>query len=1006
MEVNEQVKIDQERKLDQKRRVDQELNHSILWQLFSEAMDREKIEPVDQENNRLIVKAAIYYAVGYIETIETVLDKFTAHGMQHSFNVLYIMGELLENIKINGDNTKVSISSFEAEILILSAFFHDIGMSILDGADIKDERGYTEYLQKSGNIKKDPEKKYIRAKHHERVELFTKDYLSKEGRLDLQNRNTSTQTGTETALIGVCRSHNMGKEGLYELKKTMGRDMRFCAVILRMADIFDLDNSRAPIDRMNSIEFDETEEDLYSWYEWRKNRDAGGVIFDNRDTLTLTGETEKPTVYRKLKEMVGAIERELRLCDEILADASEKHRDIRLPQYIKNDVNGKGFELGEYSYTLEKKDMENLFMRENLYMDKMVFVRELLQNAIDATVYYRKATLEKYRRTGGISIELGNIPINPIEINIWNDDENRTAFSICDYGTGMNNKIIKDYFLKIGKSFYSSDLFEGAGVEFEAISRFGIGFLATYMVTDKITVVTKHYKDGEPMRQLILDEKEKDYIVRKGEAIDGEITGYDKKEITWSKMYMGEAEPDSHGTMIYFQIKEETLDTEKERFIQRLNKYLFKPPVPVHCTVFGQEIIYDDKEPMSPLAGEITVKLDKNGIHGVREEAYSENEDILFESHSIAIKHQDEAGSIDGILNVMTVYDTGFRQKAYNFSYALDYEEKSIWVQMGAYQKEIEGVELNTDYRDKGFSDKVRIYYNGINHLEETGDVSDRKSVAPGFVCGCIRLEGKYKPNVNVARSGAGYLDLHTMERVNYLYWKQIHDYVKEDSAKRYAYFSLQQPDILTSLQDTIYCDSDLSRQITDLTPWDDLPIIQTEKGFYSVREIQNLLEKGVEELELWEDIQLNRTNNFRKLMVCYLLQKSFQVVLRITESHEQVLIKKEKEGADDMGLPPLCMMKYEGMDVLKYGNYPLNSAHAFSKWLAGFKKEKETENSRALLLRILQGEWRTAEPRRKKEQIDRINRVWEKYKQASIDHRDIITYGRNSEDVRKWLEV
>lgn len=988
-------------------KVDEQLEKSKLWKLYGKSMEHEKIDPIKQATNKKILKNAIYYAVGYIEKIKKVLEKFTAHGMQHSFNVLQIMGSLLENIKVgeNGRYKEVHVSSYETGILILSAFFHDIGMSILEGQKVKEEYGYIEYQEKNMYIKKDLVERYIRDQHHERVKQFIEDYQKTES-LELYRENGSTESKGSTGddLKRVCISHNMGEEGFSGLVNTKNYDMKFCGVILRLADILDLDNSRAPIDRMNNIVFEETEEDQYSWDEWKKHIESGGVVFDNRNTLTLRGLVREPIIYRKLQGMVEAIKKELVLCDGILATASDFHKNIILPRDIHNDVHPNGFELGEYSYTLDKKDVENLFMKENLYMDKMVFIREMLQNAIDATIYYQKAKKKEFWQLNNIEIELDRIPIIPIEIYIWNDKEDKISFLIRDHGSGMNEEVIKNYFLKIGKSFYSSVLFKRTGVEFEAISRFGIGFLSTFMVTDKIIVVTKHYEDDSILWQLTLDKNGNDYIVCKNENIKGKITGWDGQDIILSRMYS--EKNNRHGTMIYFQIKENALDTSREHFVHKLDQYLCMPPVPVHCNVFGQEMQYSNKQ-IGSFAKKIEERLEKDKVLRLSENSFRKDKDIIFESHPIIITHQDQDGKIYGNLNVMTIYDTGFRKNPYNFSYELDYEEDTILIKIGVYQKLIEQIELNPNYRNKGISDKIKIYFNGINHLEEIGETSGRASVAPGFFCGYFLLEGKYKPNVNVARSGSGYLDLHTLAYVNYLCWQQISEYVKGDSYKRNAYFSLKQPDILIDLQNTIYYDNDLRNQITNLESWNEVPIIQTKYGFYSVHEIQDLfVKKGMKEIELLENIMLNNVGNFRKLIICYLLQINFTIILRVNECHERVLLKNKKEGSsDDMGLPPLFMIEYENMDVLKYGNYPLNNSHWFSKWMVGLNKDQGTENCKMFLVQILQGEWINA-PYRKSEFVDKMNKIIHKYSENVLNYRDFIIYGRNDEDVRKWLEA
>lgn len=64
----------------------------------------------------------------------------------------------------------------------------------------------------------------------------------------------------------VCKSHNEGQSYLKNMNSIYGQDAKFCAIVLRLADILDLDNTRAPRSELSKVYFEETSEDIYSWY--------------------------------------------------------------------------------------------------------------------------------------------------------------------------------------------------------------------------------------------------------------------------------------------------------------------------------------------------------------------------------------------------------------------------------------------------------------------------------------------------------------------------------------------------------------------------------------------------------------------------------------------------------------------------------------------------------------------------------------------------------------------
>jgi len=84
---------------------------------------------------------------------------------------------------------------------------------------------------------------------------------------------------------------------------------------------------------------------------------------------------------------------------------------------------------------------------------------------------------------------------------------------VRDNGTGMTQRIIDDHFLKVGSSLYQEEDFRKVHPEFSAISRFGIGVLSTFMISDEIEVTTCHPDDDEA-RTLSLRSIHGKYLVK------------------------------------------------------------------------------------------------------------------------------------------------------------------------------------------------------------------------------------------------------------------------------------------------------------------------------------------------------------------------------------------------------------------------------------------------------------------------------------------------------------
>jgi HSP90 family molecular chaperone len=134
--------------------------------------------------------------------------------------------------------------------------------------------------------------------------------------------------------------------------------------------------------------------------------------------------------------------------------------------------------------------------------DPYVFLRELLQNSIDA-IRMRREILRKHAK-----IEPGNLGV--IRVNVEHLENKDIIVTWSDDGIGMDEYIIQNYLAVAGKSYYRSPDFEKVGLEMDPISRFGIGILSCFIVANHVEIET--YKDpnllprSEPLKITIPDQ--------------------------------------------------------------------------------------------------------------------------------------------------------------------------------------------------------------------------------------------------------------------------------------------------------------------------------------------------------------------------------------------------------------------------------------------------------------------------------------------------------------------
>jgi HSP90 family molecular chaperone len=83
-----------------------------------------------------------------------------------------------------------------------------------------------------------------------------------------------------------------------------------------------------------------------------------------------------------------------------------------------------------------------------------------------------------------------------------------------DNGIGMDDHVIENYFMRIGKSYYQSRDFKKESIQFSPISVFGIGILSCFMMADRIEVDT--LKEGKAPRKVEIENYSDYFVTRSG----------------------------------------------------------------------------------------------------------------------------------------------------------------------------------------------------------------------------------------------------------------------------------------------------------------------------------------------------------------------------------------------------------------------------------------------------------------------------------------------------------
>ena len=528
-----------------------------------------------------VVEDACNVAEDLLSQIPHTFPTYTLHDATHSKNVCDIIYDLL------GESGRQKLTIHETALLLLSAYYHDTGMvySTDEKSDLLKEpefqifqdnhkEVYIKISENEGEISDDIAEWYYRSIHHNRMIHVPQNIVI--GKVPIGR-----------ALHAICKSHGeniaLFKEShLIQTIPQHTADIFFCAILLRLADILDFDQSRAPDSLYEYLNLKDTDNIRFerSKSEFLKHKAALGFEFPEQRpsgwTLPFYSVCYDIEIEHDIRTFLDIIDKELSACSATLSNHNGRWERFSLPLSIyRHGIQSIGYHYGQYLFTLEEDKAINLFTGENLYTDKVVFVRELMQNAID-TVRHRVAEARWNNDT----------TYKPyIKVTTWHDNSTHHQYiRIDDNGMGMNEDKIVKFYLNVGNSYYDSVDFEvdriryqEKNINFKPISSFGIGILSCFIAGDKVDISTHHVSDSERVRISI--EKNKRYFKLQTRNLQNQsqVSDYMPSPLSESQPLGFRREP---GTTITVRIK-----TYKEfanlNFEEVLSKYVVYPPVPV-----------------------------------------------------------------------------------------------------------------------------------------------------------------------------------------------------------------------------------------------------------------------------------------------------------------------------------------------------------------------------------------------------------------------------------------
>ena len=474
-----------------------------------------------------------------LSTVVINYPHYTRHDVSHCEAIITNIEMLL------GEEAIRLLSPTDTWLLLHEAYLHDIGM-VIECKRIEDNwesKEFQDYLHAAENSLDDSlaeNAKLINSFEEKRdkgksvlawpvrvryaVTLLIADYYRKEHAVDSRSYledmgnafnidlgyNGLIQQRLINLLADIAYLHTESNDKLLELDyRTNGFNAdyahpRFLAQMLRMGDLLDADNNR--FNASNEIVFGEIPES--SRNHWEKHMSARHILI-TPDIIEYRADCGKPEVYRETRNFLSWLKTEVEfwalnwknIMPENIKGSAPKLGKCELLLDGVPDIQG----LSDLQFSISTEKAFEVIEGANIYEDKFVFLREVIQNALDACKIQMWRDVSENRYRSWIAKEsVNNLQPFQIKNDVFENygvdvilrkyDENHFKVIISDNGIGISAEQFKKI-CNVGVS-YSGDKKRSEEVEsmplwLRPTAGFGIGLQSIFLIADEFEIYSK-----------------------------------------------------------------------------------------------------------------------------------------------------------------------------------------------------------------------------------------------------------------------------------------------------------------------------------------------------------------------------------------------------------------------------------------------------------------------------------------------------------------------------------
>ncbi len=399
-----------------------------------------------------------------LEYIRALFPNYPDHGINHSLRIIDYVSSILS------DDFKDRLSSLEIAIFIFACLFHDTGMCLFNSSESEQDT--------------------IRQKHN----LAAKEVIEKYFSIILVGMRE--QRRIKEAVIFVCEAHGFSLDELIKDKRFSKKDRidsfevhyDILAFMLRIGDLMDIEGDRANIFRM--MLFSES----FSEYSFNHNARHEKIesYYYNPDELTIRVYADNVSQYKIWDDWFSYLSADIEKSNALFSRRGFvfpiPHTEILKPDGAKYDVQELRFEIDDNGGMWE-------VISNSVYTNDLDFLRELLQNSIDASL--KQIYLNNNYLLCEESPRSWNNYSKPIAVTF---SEQEKKLTVTDYGVGMSPDDLHNYLFKVSGSGKANN--DKRSFCFPGIAQYGIGFISCLVIANEIEIYTS--KDGKSLYRVTI----------------------------------------------------------------------------------------------------------------------------------------------------------------------------------------------------------------------------------------------------------------------------------------------------------------------------------------------------------------------------------------------------------------------------------------------------------------------------------------------------------------------